>query len=253
MTGALQLRRYGRDGHLHHHAHVQVVLPLRGTLEIEVGGRGGLVDAGQAVVVAPGTEHDQGADGDNRFLLVECDLGSFGEARMQQLQQRPFVAMTPRLRALAGFVDRQCRERDEVPLPLVRHCLPQLLHALGSDPAPLRRLQALCDALAAAPGEAWPVERMARHAGLSESRLHALFRREFDRSPQQWLSALRLQRACAQLAGSDRPIAQLALDNGWSDQTALTRALRRETGLTPAAYRRLHRVAGKPAEPLAAP
>jgi AraC-like DNA-binding protein len=246
MSGSLQLRRYGRDGHVHRHAHVQLVLPVRGTLEIEVGGRGGRVDAERAVLVAPGTDHDQSAAGDNRFLVIDCDIAALGEARVQQLQQRPFVAMTPRLHTLAGFIDQQCHDRDEVPLVLTQHCLPQLLHAFGCDPAPLQRLQTLCDALAAAPDQAWPVERMAHHAGVSVSRLHALFRREFDQSPQQWLSALRLRRACAQLGGSEMPIAQLALENGWSDQTALTRALRRATGYTPAAYRKAHRLVTGP-------
>jgi transcriptional regulator GlxA family with amidase domain len=79
---------------------------------------------------------------------------------------------------------------------------------------------------------------MAQAAGVGVSRLHALFRSELDTSPHAWLLALRLERACAWLAGSARPIADVALAAGFSDQSALTRAMRDSLGVTPAAYRR---------------
>lgn len=240
MNAFLHFRRYDRSGWYHRHDHVQVVLAVRGVLEIEVGGRGGRVEDARVAFIAPGTDHDQGADGDNRFLLLNCPDALLGEGRIEQLQQRPFLPTGPRLQRLAAFLDRQWPGQDPVPEDLLRHCLPGLLAELGADPAPLQRLQQLCDALRAQPGEAWTVDRMAAHAGLGPSRLHALFRQTFDQSPQQWLAALRLQRACAQLAHGRLPIARIAVDNGWSDQTALTRSLRRATGLTPAAYRRRH-------------
>lgn len=236
--GALHLRRYGRDSHIHHHRHVQVVVPVLGTLDMEVGGRGARIDLRRAVVIAPGTDHDQTTPDDNRFLIVDLDVAALGEVRVEQLQRRPFVATTPRMLALAEFVDRHCGDVEDVPAGLAVHCIPPLLQALGSDPAPLRRLQQLCDAMSAAPGQTWSVARMAAQAGLGESRLHALFRSTFDQSPQQWLTSLRLQRACQLLATTAMPIAQLAIDTGWSDQTALTRAMKRATGSTPAAWRR---------------
>jgi AraC-like DNA-binding protein len=79
---------------------------------------------------------------------------------------------------------------------------------------------------------------MAKSAGLSVSRLHALFRAELDTSPHAWLRDVRLARARAWLADTSRPIAEIALAAGFSDQTALTRALRDATGMTPGAYRR---------------
>jgi AraC-like DNA-binding protein len=79
---------------------------------------------------------------------------------------------------------------------------------------------------------------MASAARLSVSRLHALFREELDTSPHLWLLQKRLDLACAQLAGGNRPIAEVALASGFSDQSALTRAMRQQLDTTPAAYRR---------------
>lgn len=79
---------------------------------------------------------------------------------------------------------------------------------------------------------------MAAFVGISESRLHAVFRREFGLSPQAWLSASRLRWAKHQLRVSPASISDIALAAGYSEQSALTRALRRECGQTPAAWRR---------------
>jgi AraC-like DNA-binding protein len=83
---------------------------------------------------------------------------------------------------------------------------------------------------------------MARAAGVSVSRLHGLFREELASSPHAWLLAHRIGRACEWLASTATPIAEIALRAGFSEQSALTRALRKATGMTPAAYRREHRL-----------
>ena len=73
---------------------------------------------------------------------------------------------------------------------------------------------------------------MAGVVGVSESRLHTLFQREFGLSPQAWLSACRLRWAKHQLRTTAAPISDIALAAGYSEQSALTRALRRECGQT---------------------
>jgi len=84
---------------------------------------------------------------------------------------------------------------------------------------------------------------MATQAGVSVSRLHDLFRAELDTTPHAWLAEVRLRRVREGLAGSDLSIAELAYRSGYADQSTLTRAMRRATGMTPAAYRRRSREA----------
>jgi AraC-like DNA-binding protein len=79
---------------------------------------------------------------------------------------------------------------------------------------------------------------VARVARVSPSHLRALFRCHLGESVQQRLTAVRLDAALRLLAEGSEPIAAIALAVGFSDQTALTRALRRERATTPAAYRR---------------
>ena len=47
----------------------------------------------------------------------------------------------------------------------------------------------------------------------------------------------RLDYARRQLADPDRPLAQIAADAGFADQSHLTRVFKRFTGLTPGQYR----------------
>jgi AraC-like DNA-binding protein len=82
---------------------------------------------------------------------------------------------------------------------------------------------------------------------MSVSRLHSLFREDLESTPHAWLSQVRLGRVQHWLATTNLSIAELAYRGGYADQSALTRAMRNATGLTPAAYRRERRVALGPA------
>ena len=79
---------------------------------------------------------------------------------------------------------------------------------------------------------------MAAVAGVSVSRLHALFREELNTTPRTWIRDLRLGRVKEWLATTPLSIAEIAYRAGYADQSALTRAMREVTGLTPAAWRR---------------
>jgi AraC-like DNA-binding protein len=237
---ALTLRTYGTASARHAHDHAQVVIAVHGTLEIDVGGKGARLDASRAAFIAPHTSHDQLGDGHNRFLVLDCAVADLGDDAAERLRRQTFLPVPAAVRRLVEFV--QLASPDlVVPETIVRHCTPLLIDALGAVPATPSRLDPLLRRVEAAPGQPWPAARMALESGLSVSRLHALFRAELDRTPQAWLSDLRLRRVQESLAGGDTPIAQLALDAGYSDQTALTRAMRRATGQTPAAFRKAHR------------
>lgn len=76
---ALWLRSYSGQVELHQHDFHQIVLSQSGSMEIEVDGRGGKVDAGQGVVISAGSRHTFLADTHNSFLVVDVPTGR-GEA-----------------------------------------------------------------------------------------------------------------------------------------------------------------------------
>lgn len=237
-AAAFNLRRYGRASRVDRHDFAQWVLPVHGELAFELDGCGARLDACQGAFVAPSAAHAQSALADDRFLIVDCPVALLDDDTLQRLDGQPVLALPAQVRAMAR---RVCAgEPQQIDDTVVSRELPLLLHAF-SLAGSATRLQAVCARIEQSPGQDWPVERIAAAVGVSASRVHALFRHAFDMSPLAWLSACRLRCARGHLAGGDLPIASIAQQAGYSEQSALTRALRREWGLTPAEYRRRHR------------
>lgn len=79
----------------------------------------------------------------------------------------------------------------------------------------------------------------ARVAGVHPVHLARVFRRYQGCTISDYLRRLRVERAAALLARGSGGISQIAQSAGFADQSHLTRQFRRETGLTPALFRRL--------------
>jgi AraC-like DNA-binding protein len=243
-TPAIHVRSYGSPSAPDRHGFAQLVLPLSGTLALEIDGRGARLDPLNGAVVAPGAWHAQDSACANRSLIVDFDLDAAATPDLTaRLLERPFCALEPAARKLVDFMAILAGEGVAGPAAgALAGWLPLLLDRLALDaPRPRSRLAALLARIELDPGLPWHTEAMARSAGLSVSRLHALFREEQGATPHGWLLALRLARVQDWLAQGDAPIAELALRAGFGDQSALTRALRDATGMTPAAYRRERR------------
>jgi AraC family transcriptional regulator len=67
------------------------------------------------------------------------------------------------------------------------------------------------------------------------------FRREYGVTVAEYARSLRLDWAAAQLQLDGAPLARIAADAGFADQSHFTRAFRRHTGVTPGRYRALIR------------
>lgn len=81
------------------------------------------------------------------------------------------------------------------------------------------------------------VQELAAIADVSMARLARLVRRVFDLSPQQLALKIRMDEALYQLANTEKPICEIAIDTGFCDQSAFTKCFRRVVGLTPGAFR----------------
>lgn len=235
---SLDVRSYGVAPWEHSHDFVQLVLPLSGRLSLEIDGRGGEIAPGDGAFVGRGERHSQMSERPNRSLIVDLAPDLLDPAVGDRLMRAPFVPLPPsaaRLIDYMGAVAAEGRPSDAV----LRHWLPLLFDALGRGMLhPRGRLDAVLIAVEAEPERDWTAAAMAARAGLSVSRLHALFHAEMQTTPRTWLAEMRLRRVRAWLARTDWPIAEIAYRGGYADQSALTRALRRATGTTPAAYRR---------------
>lgn len=81
------------------------------------------------------------------------------------------------------------------------------------------------------------IPELAAQAGLSPYRFDQRIRTLFGLSAGQYLSRLRIGRACDRLRHTESPLSALALECGYADQAAFTRQFHKSVGLTPGAYR----------------
>lgn len=82
------------------------------------------------------------------------------------------------------------------------------------------------------------VADLAQHARLSVAQLERHVLTLLQLTPSRWLLSLRLEFALGQLA-SDRTVAQIGIDSGFTDHSAFSRAFRRHIGVSPSDYRLL--------------
>ncbi len=90
-------------------------------------------------------------------------------------------------------------------------------------------------------GEALRVKDLAARAGLSEYQFDQRIRKIFQLTPGQLIQKVRMEVAVRRLRETNDAIAMVALDCGYSDQSAFTRQFRQTVGLSPSEYRRMFR------------
>lgn len=104
----------------------------------------------------------------------------------------------------------------------------------GPERAAVRRAQELLDDSGSS---RVTLRELAEAAGLSPFHLHRLFRTQVGLPPHEYHLRRRLVRA-RELLGSGQPIADVAAETGFADQSHLTRHFKRLLGMPPAVYAR---------------
>lgn len=83
----------------------------------------------------------------------------------------------------------------------------------------------------------FPIDEMAKVAGMSSSRFHALFQAEIGLSPAAYHLHARLSRARELIERTDFPIQQIALELGFSSAFHFSSAFRKYAGKSPREFR----------------
>ncbi len=82
------------------------------------------------------------------------------------------------------------------------------------------------------------IEDLAKQVHLSVSQFDRKFKRLFRMTPLQYVLRVRINAASQALLHSDRPIATIADETGFYDQSSFTKHFAKQTGLTPRQFRR---------------
>jgi AraC-like DNA-binding protein len=101
-----------------------------------------------------------------------------------------------------------------------------------------RHLAKALEAMHGAPAEDWTVESLARAAGMSRSGFAARFKTVVGLSPLDYLTQWRMYCATRLLQRGDLALSEVSRQVGYESVAAFNRMFRRETAMTPGAFRK---------------
>jgi AraC family transcriptional regulator len=234
-TGPFRIRDMRYDGGrvFVHHAHdeVQVSVIVRGALREDAAGRLHRLSTGDVIVKPAGTMHADEYDGTRIVCIdfapdiLELPVGGYAFHRVNDA-------------AAAGFrVARQFLSGEDV-----GDAIDELLAALPEkklrDRAAATRAAAILDDRFSAP---LGITAIAAELRLHPVYLTRIFSEQWGCTPREYVQRLRARAAVHRITSTARTLAEIAIETGFSDQSHMTRAIAKSTGLTPAALRRIAR------------
>lgn len=210
----LSVRVYRGNYASHCHAHAQVLLGLRGSLQLEVDGRPAFVDPSCGLVIPAGCSHGYRAETAAQMLVLDCEP-EHGTDRLRRFAlplQWPsqWTAQCPAQRALTAH--RVLQELLQAPTLQTRRRLDLALLAAQVD---------------AALHQGWTVAQLAALCRFSPQRFRARFLELTGLPPLAWVRQRRLDEAQRQLRVG-LPLDVVALRVGYASASALCFALRRD-------------------------
>jgi AraC family transcriptional regulator len=229
----------------HTHDRACVAVMLEGSFDLAIGGRVHHCPP-TAVATEPAGETHANSIGDAgaRVAVIQPDpdLGELLRP-FARILDRPSHRHHAGIAACAARLTRELDRPDDLASLAAEAAVLEILVVLGrlaldaerSPPPWLLRAQELVHARFREPLR---IAAVAREVDVHPGHLARAFRQHFRMPLGCYVRRLRLEWVAAELLGSEDSLASVALAAGFADQSHLTRAFKRHTGLTPLAYRR---------------
>ncbi len=232
----------------HTHAHRGFAIGLTGAYIARIGRREHHLGAGDVLLFPDGASHrERAGDGGGHCLLVQIDTDRFDDRGCESAFDRDDVFAVPALRRLGGLILQELAV-DDAATPvaldaLVADAIGELAAARGFvaspvNPAWVRQLRERLDAEFLSPPQ---LSSLAADVGRSKEHLARTFRRSFGVTIGEYVRYRRLDHAARQLMTTDAPLAGVASDVGFADQSHFTRWFRRRYRTTPQQFRQRRR------------
>lgn len=230
MSDSLSIRSYSKQKVGHTHDFHQLVLPLRGVINIELAGFSGKVAPGECVVIQAGELHHFTSETEARFVVA--DMFSLPE-NLCAASWLVFTISQPLNRYLQ-FIETQLEYQVDSSLEkLTFDTFTSLLAAQRVAQTRDRRISAVVSFIDDNIGSALDISTLARIACLSATQFKKLFREQMGVSAGHHVTAMRMEKARALLIHTDLPVQRVAETVGYHDLSAFSRRFSAHFGLPP--------------------
>ena len=234
----------------HDHATASVAVVLRGGWDGELDRHSSTLQRGDTVLITPAGARHWNAffPAETEVVVVELEPERNRLApEYRSLLSEPVTLHQRGLGGLASRLAAELRAPDAHSSLLSEGLALELLGTVAraadgergsARPGWLDRAE---ECLRAGLCRGWTLETLSWEVEVEPTRLVHAFRRHLDTTPADYLRHLRVDEARRLLLDTERPVADIALETGFTDQSHLTRVFRRSLGETPAAFRRRFR------------
>ncbi|ASQ45631.1 helix-turn-helix domain-containing protein [Legionella clemsonensis] len=236
MSVLFSLRSYTTETCSHSHDFTQLVLPLKGQLELEIGGQAGVVKEMTAANIRSDIRHCFAGSDNNLFLVVDLPYNS-SEWLTHKLPS--FLNLNPALKKYLEFVHCYLETQSD---PLANYHLYQLLVSLlltdlkTFDRTVIQAKDWIAQHLAT------PVDiaRLAKHCHLSKSQLQRRFRLSTGFTLAEYWRMKKFQYAQQLLLNKELGIEEIAYRIGYENVSAFSRRFHQTYGLSPTQWRHMN-------------
>ncbi|WED23679.1 helix-turn-helix domain-containing protein [Vibrio sp. JC009] len=233
MANLISIRSYSRQRKGHSHSFHQLVLPLRGVINIEVGSFSGKVTPGECVVVKSGEMHHFDADSEARFVVADLDN------LPEQIAESDTIVLSissPLLHFL-NFVEEQLNYQVNKDIEgLMFDTFYQLMAQQRLVKPVQPRIRKVLEYMEAHLSEVLSVTILSGIANLSPTQFKTVFKQQTGQTVTQYITKLRMEKAQALLLHTDYPVQIVAETVGYTDLTAFSRRFSKYFGMPPSKF-----------------
>ncbi|WMC12267.1 AraC family transcriptional regulator [Oceanimonas pelagia] len=233
MPNQLSLRSYTRQRRSHAHDFHQLVLPLRGVIQLEMAGFCGKVAPGECAVIRQGEQHHFTADTQARFVVADLDALPPNLVGGERL----VFAVSPPLSRYLEFIEAQLEHQVNADIERAMVATFAVLVAEQRlSPRLDARIRQVLSHIERHLTEKMTLQRLAGVACLSETQLKKLFRQQVGLTVMQYVTQKRMDKARALIQHTDYSIQLVAELVGYTDLSAFSRRFSRHFGMTPTRF-----------------
>tara|TARA_R110002153_G_scaffold10418_1_gene41156 strand:- start:33005 stop:33712 length:708 start_codon:yes stop_codon:yes gene_type:complete len=233
MQNKLSIRSYNRDRRSHSHDFYQLVLPLKGVINIDVAKFSGKVAPGECVWINKHQMHHFTANSEARFVVADME---FLPPNLTDSGQLVFAINLPLISYLE-FIEQQLGYQiNPVMERAMFHTFLLLLAEQQLLPRLDKRIGAVLVFLEHRLAENITISDLAQIACLSETQFKKVFREQIGQTAIQYVTQKRMEKAKALLQHTDYSIQMIAEHVGYTDISAFSRRFSTHFGLTPTQF-----------------
>lgn len=233
MKNLISIRSYSTKPVHHSHSFNQLVLPLRGVINICVGGFNGKVAPSECVVVKANEEHLFTADAEARFVVVDMDL-----LPLNILNSHTIVfSINSPLKSYLSFIENQLENKVNAQL---EHAMFEMFALLLAEqpllPKVDNRIGTAISFIEQNIEKQLQIKYLAELAFLSETQFKKLFKQQTGMTVLMYITKIRMEKAQALLTHTDYPLQIIGEKVGYKELSAFSRRFSQYFGLSPTKF-----------------